>query len=100
MAEWRLFEEGTVPEYTTAEWYLTRDGAPHLEQDAHRPRLVATARAVAVLAKGFGFTQVSDLGSGDGGLLSLLGPKLTAWGYDLCPDNVARARRRGVDVRF
>lgn len=100
MAEWRLFPEGTVPEYTTAAWYLTRDGAPHLDQDTHRPRLVASARAVAALARDRGLTTVSDLGAGDGGLLSLLGPKLTAWGYDLCPDNVSRARIRGVDVRF
>lgn len=100
MSEWRLFDEGTVPEYTTAEWYLTRDGAPHLDQETHRPRLVASARAVAYLARERGLNTVVDLGSGDGGLLSLLGPKLTAWGYDLCPDNVARAQRRGVDVRF
>jgi predicted RNA methylase len=100
VAEWRLFEAGTVPEYTTAEWYLARDGAPHLDQDTHRPRLVASARAVAALAHSLGLHSVVDLGAGDGGLLSLLGPALKAWGYDLCPDNVSRARHRKVDVRF
>jgi SAM-dependent methyltransferase len=42
---------------------------------------------------------VVDLGSGDGGLLSLLGPRFTAWGYDLCPAAVLAAKERGVDVR-
>ena len=41
-----------------------------------------------------------DLGAGDGGLLSLLGPAIEGWGYDLMPANLEHAPSRGVDVRF
>lgn len=99
MSEWRLFDEGTVPAYTTAEWYATRDHAPHLEQDLHRGRLHLSASFVAAAALP-GLSTVVDLGAGDGGLLSLLGPALKGWGYDLAPANVAAATERGVDVRL
>lgn len=99
MSQWRLFPAGTVPEYTTAEWYLSRERAPHLEQQEHRPRLLASAVAVAHLGMSQRFGTVVDLGAGDGGLLSLLGPALRGWGYDLAPANVHAAKHRGVDVR-
>lgn len=100
MSEWRLFEEGTVPECTTAEWYQGRDRAPHLEQQLHRPRLLKSASLIAQAAAAFRHRTVVDLGAGDGGLLSLLGPALKSWGYDLAPANVEAARSRGVDVRL
>lgn len=99
MGEWRLFPEGTVPECTTAAWYAGRDRAPHLEEEIHRPRLIASATHVARVAFSRGLSTLVDLGAGDGGLLSLLGPNLKAWGYDLAPANVAAAEHRGVDVR-
>ena|SRR5688572_26938091 len=100
MAEWRLFPEGTVPECATAEWYAGRENAPHLEEELHRPRLVASATHVARVAFSRGLSTVVDLGAGDGGLLSLLGPNLRGWGYDLAPANVDAAKLRGVDVRL
>lgn len=98
--EWRLFDEGTVPEYTKPEWYAGREHAPHLEQPGHRERLMLTAQFVALGAFGRKVDTVVDLGSGDGGLLSLLGPALTGWGYDLMPENLDAAKVRGVDVRY
>jgi hypothetical protein len=98
--EWRLFPEGTVPEYTLPEWYADREHAPHLEQDGHRARLLTTATFVAQAAFAGKLPTVVDLGAGDGGLLSLLGPSLTAWGYDLTPANLEAAKERGVDVRY
>ena len=98
--EWRLFDEGTVPEYTRPDWYAGREHAPHLEQFGHRDRLMMTATFVAQAAFGAGLTTVVDLGAGDGGLLSLLGPGLTGWGYDLTPENLDVAKKRGVDVRY
>jgi hypothetical protein len=98
--EWRLFPEGTVPEYTRPDWYAGREAAPHLEQVGHRDRLLQTAGFVAQAAFSLRVDTVVDLGSGDGGLLSLLGPSLTAWGYDLTPANVEAAKERGVDVRY
>lgn len=100
MSEHRLFEEGTVPEYTTADWYLGREHAPHLDQELHRGRLLRSASLVAQVAAANSFRTVVDLGAGDGGLLSLLGPALKGWGYDLAPANVEAAKDRGVDVRL
>lgn len=99
MSEWRLFPEGTVPEFTTEAWYSTRDRAPHLEQPDHRPRLEATARLVnQSLDDHLGFSVV-DLGAGDGGLLSLLDWDKFTWGYDLQPSNIEGANSRpGVNV--
>ncbi len=98
--EWRLFDEGTVPEHTRPQWYAGRDHVPHLEQPGHRDRLMQTATFVAQVAFSHGLRTVVDLGAGDGGLLSLLGPNLTAWGYDLTPANLQAAKERGVDVRL
>lgn len=98
--EWRLFDEGTVPEYTRPEWYATREHAPHLDEPLHRGRLLQTATFVAQAAFQHRLSTVVDIGAGDGGLLSLLGPSLTAWGYDLMPANLDAAKERGVDVRY
>jgi len=98
--EWRLFDEGTVPDYTKPEWYAGREHAPHLEQDGHRERLMLAAAYVAQAAFSNRLRTVVDLGAGDGGLLSLLGPGLRAWGYDLMPANIEAAKERGVDVRL
>lgn len=98
--EWRLFPEGTIPEYTRPEWYAGREHAPHLEQPGHRDRLMQTAAFVAQAAFADGLRTVVDLGAGDGGLLSLLGPSLTSWGYDLMDANLDAAKERGVDVRY
>lgn len=104
MAEWRLFPEGTVPEFATAAWYQGRERAPHLEQDGHRQRLHEAAAQVHAAAR---FCDrkptVSDLGAGDGGLLSLLDPDLftAVWGYDLQQTNVDAAwNERGVNIEY
>lgn len=99
--EWRLFEPGTVPEWTTPAWYAGRDRAPHLEQEAHKARLHLAAEMVRDVAGAYPVRTVVDLGAGDGGLLSLLTDTgLTAWGYDLQPSNIVGARERSVDVRL
>lgn len=100
MTEYRLFEPGTVPECTTPRWYAGREHAPHLEQPTHRARLLAAAAAVVHAGQMLDASTVVDLGAGDGGLLSLIGPWFTGWGYDLQPSNVAAARRRNVDVKL
>lgn len=94
MTELRFFDEGVVPEWTTPEWYAGRETAPHLEQDGHRERLLATADIINKLNP----TSVVDLGAGDGGLLSVLNCT-NKWGYDLQQTNVDVARNtRHVDV--
>jgi len=97
VAEWRLFPEGVIPEYTTAVWYQGRERAPHLEQDGHRQRIELTAEIVTVLAGQHSLRSVTDLGCGDGGLLSLLACSgMSTWGYDLSPEAVKGAIERGV----
>lgn len=98
--EWRLFAEGEIPEYTTPEWYAGRKHAPHLNEPVHRDRLQASATFVAQAAFQAGLHTLVDLGCGDGGLLTLLGPKITSWGYDLSRENVEAAKLRRVDVRY
>lgn len=104
MAEWRLFDEDTVPAHTTAEWYAGRERAPHLDQELHKGRLLCAARLVDTVQVQSGVRRVVDLGAGDGGLLYLLkhtpGRSYVAWGYDLQQSNVDGAVERGVDVRL
>lgn len=98
MGEYRLFSED-VPFVSTAEFHADRERAPHLEQDFHRPRLEMAAAFIQYAATAHGGATVSDLGCGDGGLLSLLknDPKiLAAWGYDFCPANATGWEERGV----
>lgn len=97
--EHRLFE-GDVPFVSTLGFHADRERAPHLEQEFHRPRLFKAAEFVRLITDRapVGARTVSDLGCGDGGLLSLLadGGDITAWGYDFCPANQAGWEERGV----
>lgn len=100
MTEWKLFE-GSVPYVSTAEFHADRERAPHLEQAFHQARLYTAADFVEVAVQeiaGEESVTVSDLGCGDGGLLSLIqqNPKVTAWGYDFSPANAAGWAERGV----
>ena len=101
--EYRLFEEGTTPYQSTADYHADRERAPHLEQGVHVGRLHLAAEMVhdavhAVRQRGELIPTVSDLGCGDGGLLSLLKgvPGLLSWGYDFAPANAAGWTERGV----
>lgn len=98
MSEWRLFPEGTIPEFTRPEWYEQRERSPHLEQPDHGQRLRMTHHFAGLVMAGLDLHSVTDLGCGDGGLLSLL-RGTAAIGYDLCPANVAAAcLEREVDA--
>lgn len=112
MTEYRLFTED-VPYVSTAQFHAGRERAPHLEQVHHRPRLEKAAdfarqavyelHADALRSGGpDGWVTVSDLGCGDGGLLSLLKgmPNQLHWGYDFQPSNEAGWRERGVDAEL
>lgn len=108
MGEWKLFE-GDVPHVSTFDFHRERERAPHLEQPGHRPRLerardLVVQAAEDVLKNGSfadGPVTVSDLGCGDGGLLSLLDAYdgIEAWGYDFQPSNAAGWAERNVYAR-
>jgi hypothetical protein len=94
--EWRLFE-GETPYVSTAEFHADRDRARHLEEAWSQPRLNKAREFIAVAAAS-GSLTVSDLGCGDGGLLSLVQqiPGVECWGYDFSPANSTGWPERGV----
>lgn len=94
MSEIKLFT-GDVADVSTFAFHEHRGRARHLEEPGHRDRLVTAAQFVAVAA-GMGAKTLSDLGCGDGGLLSLVHERVDAWGYDFCPANAAGWSERGV----
>jgi len=97
--EYKFFTEN-VPFVSTAEFHRDRERAPHLEQGMHIPRLYAAADLVRRVARDDPDLQVSDLGCGDGGLLSLIQNDVKlAWGYDFAPANAAGWVERGVAAR-
>lgn len=106
MSEWRLFEPGTVPLWTTAAWYAGRATAPHVDEAAHRGRLELARDCVLDAIQAYGCESVVDLGCGDGGLLSLIAERdegaTVTWGYDLQQSNVdaAHAKRPLTDVFY
>lgn len=95
MSEWRLFPEGTVPYVSSFEFHARRARAPHLDQPAHWPRLHVAGRYLREAAGEL--DTWSDLGCGDGGLLSITQDAFRqAWGYDFQPSNAAGWPERHV----
>src|SRR5437899_3391065 len=101
MAEWKLFD-GDVPHVSTAAFHADRERARHLDQPVHRPRLELAAAMVSAAStlhagRTGSHATLSDLGCGDGGLLSLAqGGLADAWGYDFAPANAEGWPERGV----
>lgn len=94
--EKRLRPQGD-PVTDSAAFFRNRRGVPHLDRAAHRPRLERCAALVDELVTERKLRTVSDLGCGDGGLLSLLTAPKEAWGYDVRRASV-RGRRPGTRV--
>lgn len=91
----------------TAEWYKTREHAPHVDQPIHQPRMEAVADLAFRTIRDLDLGTVCDLGAGDGGMLGLVGyrcPERQAvklWGYDLMEVNCEYAQKtRHEDVRY
>jgi SAM-dependent methyltransferase len=102
--EWRLYDPGTVPEFTTPAYFAGHPWTPPEVQRGHRERLDMVVDLVSDLLGGIPADEftVIDLGAGDGSLLERLA-RLdgvgTAFGYDLGDANRARAAKMGRDVR-
>lgn len=97
--EHKLFD-GALPYVSTFDFHKDRERAPHLEQGVHRPRLLKAAEFVRA-ARPYveaPTMAVSDLGCGDGGLLSLIqnDGDILAWGHDFQPSNQEGWIARGV----
>lgn len=109
MAEHKLFT-GDTPHVSTFAFHEHRERAPHIEQDAHRPRLLTALGMITAAVRRVRADRadnppqrdvtVADFGCGDGGLLSLIKdmPGVTGWGYDFAPANRAGWAERGVEA--
>jgi trans-aconitate methyltransferase len=98
MSEWRLFDKGTVPEFTTPGWYEPRDAAPHIDEAGHADRLRMSADLASDAIGRYRPQWLHDVGCGDGGFLTLLrdrGRTLPMYGADLAAANVTAAQARG-----
>jgi SAM-dependent methyltransferase len=104
--EHRIYPVGQTPPVSTYGFHEHRERAPHLEQPIHQERLLKAYQFIRTATqrlreRGYPAT-VTDLGCGDGGLLSLLKPDVDAgrvddaWGYDFQPSNAAGWVERGV----
>lgn len=100
MSEWKLFPDGEIPFVSTLGYFGQQPRAPHLDQPHHVPRLHRAAEFLAQ-AVSEGARTLSDLGCGDGGLLSLVqGQFSRAWGYDLQPSSTGGWPERGVTATW
>lgn len=101
MTEWKLFE-GDVAPFTDDDFYRDREAAHHMEQDGHRERLIKAFMYALYAKNNLDCGTFSDLGCGDGGWVEVATQNhLTAWGYDMQPQNVEYATNvRHVDVRL
>lgn len=95
MTAWKLFS-GPVAPVSTAGFHAERPRARHVDDPHHRPRLLKAAEYVREAAALLDHPSVSDLGCGDGGLLSLIHGDIEAWGYDFQPSNADGWVERGV----
>lgn len=101
--EYKLF--GT-PQFHDEAWYANREAADHINEPAHRIRLLEAIRLVETILFRYDLDlkTLADWGAGNGGLLHEFKANnrahgLTAWGYDLCPKNVEFATKNyAVDV--
>jgi methyltransferase family protein len=105
--EYRFFNEGETPYFSTQEFHNDREAAPHIEQHGmQRDRLILAADFVKELCLKYDIKTVSDLCCGDGGLLEYLKPFfeehcIEAWGYEFQPANIRNAiYKRKVNVSF
>ena len=101
MAEWRLFAEGTVPDFTTPEFFAAHPWVPPEHQLGHKERIAMTADLIRETLALFPCRTLSDLGCGDGSLLGLLRDleDVRMWGYDAGLANLEQGRAHGLDVR-
>lgn len=100
--KYRLFDPTKPPEWLDSEWWKNTDNCNHLDNRVHQARLRAAADTAMRAAVHYGVDKITDLGAGDGGLLSLLTGhfKEASWGYEIITDSVRYAKEvRHVDVQ-
>lgn len=100
MTEYRLFPEGTIPDFTTPEFFASHPWISPAHQVGHAERTQMTAEAVRWLCGSDAvITSIIELGCGDGALYSQIkhvAPHYVGW--DACEASVAKAKEAGLDV--
>jgi len=91
MAEWKLFPDGTIPEFTQKGFFATHPHVPPEHQLGHSQRIKMVADVVNSEER----CCVSDLGCGDGSLLRLIECP-DKWGYDAGVANIRAAHESGL----
>jgi len=104
VAEYRLFDPADPPAWLDPEWWRDTPNCDHLGHPAgvHRARLEHVARLAADVARREQLDWITDIGAGDGALLSLLPAALRrkACGFEIITNSVKVATEvRGVEVR-
>lgn len=105
--EYRFFEEGEIPYFSTQEFHDDREAAPHIEQHGmQRDRLLLAGEFVKELCLQHDIKTVTDVCCGDGGLLQHLQPffkehRIESWGLEFQPANIRDAiYKRKVNVTY
>lgn len=99
--EWRLFAEGTVPEFTQRPFFASHHWVPPAGQTGHAERIAMVADLVRRFVAVRNIWSLVDLGCGDGSLLlALQGLPVAKWGYDVGTENLNVAWSHGLDVRL
>jgi hypothetical protein len=101
MSEWRLFEEGTIPDFTTREFFDNHPWVSPLHQAGHEERTVMAECAIRDLVSQHAITSLTDLGCGDGDLMRRLQDLgIPMRGYTAGRENVQRAHMAGLNVQL
>ncbi|MEV8610269.1 methyltransferase domain-containing protein [Amycolatopsis sp. NPDC051373] len=104
MAEHRLYDPADPPAWLDPMWWADSESCNHLAHPGgvHTARLTAVADTVTSLVREHRIDWITDVGAGDGALLSLLpaGLRRSACGFELITESVRYANDvRGVEVR-
>lgn len=101
MTEYRAFDPENPPEWLDSEWWKDTENCNHVDNPVHFARLKAAADISVEAAIRAQTYAITDLGAGDGGLLSLLptSHRTHSYGYEIITDSVRYANEvRGVEV--
>ena len=100
--EWRFFEEGETPVFTTEEFFGAHPWIDPAHQIGHAERIEMVVSAFDELMLDHPrIRSITDLGCGDGSFLRRVHGRanVKAWGFDAGRANVQIAQEHGVNVK-
>lgn len=101
MTEWRLFDEGTVPEFTTEAFFEAHPWIEPAHQIGHAERTQMVVEVIDDMCEFELVDSFLDLGCGDGSLLRMIRemrPNVKLRGITASFDDVMHATAYGLDV--